>query len=143
MFAQQYGFDGARGGGAHMWREVWDDTVSHIYEHTLSKSYSQFILESVLIRYCFAVRADREGGAAFREVAQAGPVRGAQTDEKVHLGVSNTVGMLLVVVTSLIRARPLLSQRAISYFSWATVWKTSWEVKTFSDDFSRDSMEDA
>ena len=36
-FAEQHGFDGARGGGAHMWREQWDETVSHIYEHTLSK----------------------------------------------------------------------------------------------------------
>ena len=35
-FAEQYGFDGARGGGAHMWRSEWDVTVSHIYQHTLS-----------------------------------------------------------------------------------------------------------
>ena len=37
-FAERYGFDGATGGGAHMFREVWDPTVSHIYEHVLSKS---------------------------------------------------------------------------------------------------------
>lgn len=35
-FAQTYGFDGAKGGGAHMFREVWDETVSQIYEHVLS-----------------------------------------------------------------------------------------------------------
>ncbi|KAI0089880.1 phosphatidylethanolamine-binding protein [Irpex rosettiformis] len=34
-FAEKYGFNGANGGGVHMWREIWDPTVSHIYEHTL------------------------------------------------------------------------------------------------------------
>ncbi|KAI0638861.1 PEBP-like protein [Trametes polyzona] len=41
-FAAKYGFDGARGGGAHMWREVWDETVSHIYQHTLKKEEPRF-----------------------------------------------------------------------------------------------------
>ncbi|KAL1940687.1 hypothetical protein VTO73DRAFT_8122 [Trametes versicolor] len=41
-FAEQYGFDGARGGGAHMWREEWDETVSHIYQHTLKKEEPRF-----------------------------------------------------------------------------------------------------
>lgn len=36
-FAEEYGFDGSLGGGGHMFREVWDPTVSHIYEHTLSE----------------------------------------------------------------------------------------------------------
>ncbi|KAI0668656.1 PEBP-like protein [Trametes maxima] len=41
-FAEQYGFNGVRGGGAHMWREVWDETVSHIYQHTLKKEEPRF-----------------------------------------------------------------------------------------------------
>ncbi len=41
-FAEQYGFDGARGGGAHMWREVWDETVSHIYKFTLKEDEPRF-----------------------------------------------------------------------------------------------------
>ena len=41
-FADKYGLDGARGGGAHMFRSVWDTTVSHIYKHTLSESESAF-----------------------------------------------------------------------------------------------------
>ncbi|KAI9065566.1 PEBP-like protein [Trametes sanguinea] len=41
-FAEQYGFDGARGGGAHMWREVWDETVSHIYRYTLKKEEPRY-----------------------------------------------------------------------------------------------------
>ncbi|TBU38371.1 PEBP-like protein [Dichomitus squalens] len=42
VFAAQYGFDGARGGGAHMWREVWDETVSHIYKFTLKQEEPRF-----------------------------------------------------------------------------------------------------
>ncbi|EJF58807.1 PEBP-like protein [Dichomitus squalens LYAD-421 SS1] len=41
-FAAQYGIDGARGGGAHMWREVWDETVSHIYKFTLKQEEPRF-----------------------------------------------------------------------------------------------------
>jgi large subunit ribosomal protein L35 len=31
-FMEQYGLDGSKGGGAHMFREVWDPVVSSIYE---------------------------------------------------------------------------------------------------------------
>ncbi|KAI0358822.1 PEBP-like protein [Trametes cingulata] len=41
-FAAQYGFDGSRGGGAHMWREVWDETVPQIYRYTLKKEEPRF-----------------------------------------------------------------------------------------------------
>ncbi|GBE78719.1 54S ribosomal protein L35, mitochondrial [Sparassis crispa] len=34
-FAEKYGLDGNRGGGAHMWREVWDNTVSRFYKDIL------------------------------------------------------------------------------------------------------------
>ncbi|KAI0706214.1 phosphatidylethanolamine-binding protein [Cytidiella melzeri] len=34
-FTEQYGLDGSKGGGAHMWREIWDPTVSEIYKDTL------------------------------------------------------------------------------------------------------------
>ena len=43
-FAEEHGFDGSKGGGAHMWREVWDETVSKIYRDVLSKSYKLMIL---------------------------------------------------------------------------------------------------
>ncbi|CAL1697070.1 unnamed protein product [Somion occarium] len=36
-FAEQYGLDAGRGGGAFMWREVWDETVSKIYQDVLNK----------------------------------------------------------------------------------------------------------
>lgn len=35
QFSQEYGLDGSVGGGAHMWREVWNETVSEIYQDTL------------------------------------------------------------------------------------------------------------
>lgn len=38
-FADEHGFDGSKGGGAHMWREVWDETVSKIYRDVLSEYF--------------------------------------------------------------------------------------------------------
>ncbi|TFK38624.1 phosphatidylethanolamine-binding protein [Crucibulum laeve] len=34
-FTRRWGLDGVKGGGAHMWREVWDEKVSKIYEDIL------------------------------------------------------------------------------------------------------------
>lgn len=34
-FASQWNLNGAKGGGVHMWREVWDDDVSLIYKDIL------------------------------------------------------------------------------------------------------------
>ncbi|KAH8101535.1 PEBP-like protein [Cristinia sonorae] len=34
-FAATYGLDASQGGGAHMWREVWDETVTKIYQDVL------------------------------------------------------------------------------------------------------------
>ena len=42
-FCATHGIDGENGGGAHMWREEWDPTVSDIYKHTLS-AWSFFAL---------------------------------------------------------------------------------------------------
>jgi large subunit ribosomal protein L35 len=36
-FMSDHGLDGSDGGGAHMWREVWDEEVSRIYSDVLSK----------------------------------------------------------------------------------------------------------
>jgi len=36
-FASSWGLHAANGGGAHMWREIWDDDVSMIYKDILSK----------------------------------------------------------------------------------------------------------
>lgn len=41
-FAGQFGLDGSRGGGAHMWREVWDETVSKIYTDVLKTAEPRF-----------------------------------------------------------------------------------------------------
>lgn len=37
-FVQKWNLNGARGGGAHMWRQVWDENVSLIYKDVLSQS---------------------------------------------------------------------------------------------------------
>jgi large subunit ribosomal protein L35 len=41
-FASQWNLDGTKGGGIHMWREVWDDDVSHIYRDILGKEEPTF-----------------------------------------------------------------------------------------------------
>ncbi|KZT68812.1 PEBP-like protein [Daedalea quercina L-15889] len=41
-FAEEHGFDGSKGGGAHMWREVWDETVSKIYQDVLKTEEPQY-----------------------------------------------------------------------------------------------------
>lgn len=38
-FAKQWNLNGAKGGGVHMWREVWDDDVSLIYRDILRKFF--------------------------------------------------------------------------------------------------------
>ncbi|TCD61067.1 hypothetical protein EIP91_009071 [Steccherinum ochraceum] len=35
QFAEQYGLDASKGGAAHMWRGVWDESVSKIYKDVL------------------------------------------------------------------------------------------------------------
>ena len=35
-FCAQHGINPSSGGAAHMWREIWDSTVSDIYKSTLS-----------------------------------------------------------------------------------------------------------
>ena len=50
-FCERYGLDASIGGGAHMWREVWDETVSDIYKNTLSEFFfSEF--HFVNLNYC-------------------------------------------------------------------------------------------
>ncbi|KAG5638189.1 hypothetical protein H0H81_001391 [Sphagnurus paluster] len=36
-FMRRWGLDGAQGGGAHMWREVWNEKVSSIYRNVLKE----------------------------------------------------------------------------------------------------------
>ena len=36
-FMSEHSLDGSVGGGAHMWREVWDEAVSRIYRDVLSE----------------------------------------------------------------------------------------------------------
>ena len=43
-FCEAHGYDVSTGGGAHMWREVWNETVSDIYRDTLSEHHSLILL---------------------------------------------------------------------------------------------------
>jgi large subunit ribosomal protein L35 len=46
-FMQQYGLDGSRGGGAHMFREVWDPVVSRIYRDVLGTF--MHVIQSIML----------------------------------------------------------------------------------------------
>ena len=48
-FASQWNLNGAKGGGVHMWREIWDDDVSTIYSDILSKL---FLSSGLLVSSC-------------------------------------------------------------------------------------------
>jgi hypothetical protein len=41
-FLSEHSLDGSLGGGAHMWREEWDETVSQIHQDVLSKCWHLF-----------------------------------------------------------------------------------------------------
>ncbi|KAF8624834.1 hypothetical protein AX15_005717 [Amanita polypyramis BW_CC] len=41
-FMQQWGLDGARGGGAHMFRQIWNEEVSKIYTGTLDEEEPRY-----------------------------------------------------------------------------------------------------
>ncbi|KAI5121147.1 hypothetical protein M0805_007145 [Coniferiporia weirii] len=41
-FCEEHGLDAGQGGAAHMWREVWDETVSDIYKHTLKQAEPRY-----------------------------------------------------------------------------------------------------
>ncbi len=51
-FAQRWNLDGAKGGGAHMFREVWDEEVSKIYK-TILGQWQHLIFAVVLLANSF------------------------------------------------------------------------------------------
>jgi len=50
-FTAQHGLDGNSGGGAHMWRQVWDEGVSQIYATVLRRKEPKFTLPPKPDRY--------------------------------------------------------------------------------------------
>lgn len=62
-FCARHGLNGSKGGGAHMWREVWDETVSKIYRDVLSESCTAGWVGSLLMT---SVQKRRSRGMAGR-----------------------------------------------------------------------------
>ncbi|KAF9785946.1 phosphatidylethanolamine-binding protein [Thelephora terrestris] len=50
-FAAQYGLDGSTGGGAHLWRQVWDEGVSQVYATVLRREEPRFAVPPKPDRY--------------------------------------------------------------------------------------------
>lgn len=83
-FSEHYGLDAGKGGGAFMWREVWDETVSQIYRDTLSKFLLTFSNAKMYTENVCLVR--REGRARVCSLTQAGSLRRSEAGQKVSLG---------------------------------------------------------
>ena len=43
---EKHGLDASTGGGAHMWREVWNEEVSKVYKEVLSMLPSSFCYDA-------------------------------------------------------------------------------------------------
>jgi len=50
-FMTQHGLEGGTGGGAHMWRQVWDEGVSQIYATVLGREEPKFTVPPKPDRY--------------------------------------------------------------------------------------------
>jgi len=55
-FMAEQSLDGSLGGGAHMWREVWNAEVSDIFTNILSESGATFKLHRGTDSSCFALQ---------------------------------------------------------------------------------------
>ena len=78
-FAQRWNLDGAKGGGAHMFREVWDEEVSKIYKTILGQWHTYFCCGTagklVFLRHT---------GTPFWSPSKSRRVCPPQRDEKVY-----------------------------------------------------------
>lgn len=52
-FMREWGFDMRQGGGAHMWREVWDEHVSTVYKDILSAQFTPCCWYPLIYSYLF------------------------------------------------------------------------------------------
>ena len=78
-FTAQHGLDGNTGGGAHMWRQVWDEGVSQIYATVLGMS--PFPVVGPPILHSFASRTRR---TQVYVTAQTRPICGHPWNQAVH-----------------------------------------------------------
>ena len=80
-FMQRWGLDIIPGGGAHMWREVWNSRVSKIYINVLSKFFPSSIHFSDDCSYICC----RGAGTTFRQATKGGSLSRIQAKEALYL----------------------------------------------------------
>jgi hypothetical protein len=78
-FASRWNLDGAKGGGVHMWREVWDDDVSLIYRDILGNLL--FYRFSLILMLCFC----RYGGTYLWPPTQSRCLCASQAAKEIYL----------------------------------------------------------
>ena len=82
-FAAKYGLDASKGGAVHMWREIWDETVSQIYRDVLSTLI--IFLVGLLGNANDVSHEHRNGRAEIWSPAEGKSVRRDEESQKVHL----------------------------------------------------------
>lgn len=88
-FAQQWGLNGAKGGGVHMWRELWSEAVSKIYADILSESLP-------FRRIWMLIYVSRRGGRAkVWQNTKSGSVRGVKADKTIRVVAAHQVSCLM------------------------------------------------
>lgn len=122
-FVQQWGLDIVPGGGAHMWREVWNSRVSKIYRNVLSKS----LLPSDYLRNVNV--AFRGARTTVRQVTKGGSLCGVQAKETLYLA------RLYFIISAVIEVHKPCSSLCKSYevyrshepwVSQSTFWTIAW-----------------
>ena len=79
-FTRNWGLDARKGGGAHMWREIWNEDVSTIYKDILRESRRVHLC--LTTAHC--LHLFREGRTEVRTTSQGRSLRGGQEGEKVY-----------------------------------------------------------
>lgn len=86
-FVKQWGLNAALGGGYHMYRQVWDETVTGLYGAVFGK----WLFSSRLASFFFLVLLTdplllRPTGASLWFATEGGPLCCSQDEEKVRVG---------------------------------------------------------
>ena len=78
-FTAHHGLDGSTGGGAHMWRQVWDEGVSHIYATVLGMSPALLRTQP-----SYTTSPCRTRRTQIRSPTQARPLCGYPWNQAIH-----------------------------------------------------------
>lgn len=128
-FVQHWGLNIVPGGGAHMWREVWNQKVSKIYRSVLSKSLLPcYHFESNVYNLNVTCRG---AGTTVRQVSKGGPLCRVQAKEALYLIRLYFDISALIEVQSLPNVvQTLVSKIDYEVYRLRKTWKRTFSVNT-------------